>query len=180
MKNDNFNAISKADNMAKNFKIIMLVVVSALAAIYVIGGIVVCALVDVSTGITMLLSGIIIGVLGVFGTYFTHQLIVVMLDATIDIKANRIANESKLNDVKQPSSQSAYERCEAFYLLYLERDAYLYLDIENPSSLKTIKSLLDAMKFQSEEEALKFADYKRLNMQEKWKVVKKELIIAVD
>lgn len=184
MANNSYDGLSKTEEMSKKFKIIGLVVAIFLAVTYFIGGICLCVLVDVQTGVTMLFSGLIIGALGIFGVYFLHQLLMVQCDAMRDIKAARIANDEREISGDTSSQnvvvQKAYETSELYYLLYLERGAYLYVDVENPGALKTTRSLLSAMKFQSEEEALKYADYKGLNMEEKWKIVKKSLIVAVE
>ena len=45
--------------------------------------------------------------------------------------------------------------------------------------LRVVKDVLCALKFQSEEEAKRFAEYKRLELDEKWQIVKKNLIVPL-
>lgn len=183
MKNDNYQGITKAERMAKIYKNIMLFVTVFVAVVSFIGGICICALVDVSTGVVYVFGGLIIAAIGIFGVFYAYQMTLTLLDVATDVKANRIKNESvpcvEVPEYNQINNR-AYETSECFYLQYIERDAYLFIDVKEPSALKTTRSLLSAMRFQSEEEALKYADYKGLAMGEKWKVVKKQLIIAVE
>lgn len=173
VKNNVFSDISKAEEMAQKFKTILLVVMGILTAVFVIGGICFCVLIDVIIGMAMLLFGIIIGVLGIFGAYFLYQLLFVLLDAMRDVKLNRIANESKLSNNAQ-QTQNVDEARELYYLLFVEQNAYLYIDQESPDVLKATRSLRKAMSFDSEEEALKYAEQKGLNLNERWKIVKKK------
>ena len=46
-------------------------------------------------------------------------------------------------------------------------------------SLRVVKDIFSAIKFNSEEEAKRFADYKRIEIGEKWQIVKKNLIIPI-
>lgn len=187
MKNNSYQDITKAESMAKKYKYIMLFTIAFLALTFVIGGICICALVDASTGAPMIFSGIIMGALGIFGAYYSYQMTIVLLDVATDVKTNRIMNEGRAisNAPQQPQvlqaiAQCAYETSDMYYLMSLESAEYLYADLSNSQVLRTTSSLLEAMNFQSEEEALKFADYKGLRIDEKWKVVRKKLIIPIE
>lgn len=46
-------------------------------------------------------------------------------------------------------------------------------------TVSVVKDLQQAIKFQTEEEALRFAEYKRLTIGDKWTIIKKNLIIPL-
>lgn len=185
MINNSYVNLSEAERLAKKFKVLCIVILSIFSGFCIIGGIIVCAVVEISTGISLLVSGIVSGALGIFGIHVLFWFVQVACEAMCDVKESRIMvgeiKDHLLKPTKEKNSTpKAFETCSWYYLMYIERGAYLFEESASAQTVKTINSLIGAMKFQSEEEALKYADYKGLKIGEKWKVVKKDLIVPIE
>lgn len=185
MRNRNFNNLESAKTLTGTyFKVgIALIVITALCMF--IAGIVVCVQVDIGMGIGYIIASLIYGGFGAFFVYMIYMLVRIYVDGMNDLKCNGIAidgiagGENGANTVLPHAK--AYETCTNYYLYYVEKDSYLSANNSaDGQSIRVVKNVLSALKFVSEEEALRYADYRRFDVGGKWKVVKKDLIIPLE
>lgn len=71
MRNNSFNKLEKADKMVDSFLKVAISLDLICALLLLIGGILVCALVDVGTGIGYIISALIMCGFGVFLVYLS-------------------------------------------------------------------------------------------------------------
>ncbi len=107
-----------------------------------------------------------------------------VIDAMTDIKQTSIVVEDMQNNQKEQLSlkieSQSFETSTCYLLRYIEKGSYLSATSVEDRSLRVTKSITTAIKFNSEQEAKKFADYKDLSVGEKWDIVKKDLIIPIE
>lgn len=181
MRNNSFNKLEKADKMVDSFLKVAISLDLICALLLLIGGILVCALVDVGTGIGYIISALIMCGFGVFLVYLSHSLLTVFVDGMNDIKTSGIAIDElkSRQNIPEINIPKAFEQCTNFYLYYSDKGMYLSLSAIESQTVSVVKDLQQAIKFQTEEEALRFAEYKRLTIGDKWTIIKKNLIIPL-
>lgn len=182
MQNKSFEKLEKIDNFVGTFFHIMLGGLIVLCVLLLILGFVICSFGDLAIGLIVAGCSIVIAVFGIIALHFANMLFEVLIDSLVDTKssalymANISAKCSELLDSKNNAkSAKPQEHRISFYLHQPQMGEYL---TDKPDRFS--KSIMNAMAFESEEEALKYADSKGLKIGEKWKVVKKDLIVPIE
>lgn len=67
-----------------------------------------------------------------------------------------------------------------FLFVLIDKGMYLSVSSIESQSVSVVKDLSAAIKFQTEDGAQRFAEYKRLSIGEKWKIIKKNLIVPLE
>lgn len=185
MINKSFSEIEKAKRYVEVFKKVAVTLCAILAVIMLIAGIILCVY-DGAAGVSYIIYSVILCGFGIFMVYFTNAISNVFVDGMDDIKSSAIlieqiakGNSGKNNEQNVNVFPKFFESCINFYLYYVEKGAYLSASTVEEQSLRVVKDIFSAIKFNSEEEAKRFADYKRIEIGEKWQIVKKNLIIPI-
>lgn len=184
MRNRDFSKLSnlvRVFNTLRNVAITITIVVSILMFI---GGIVICVYGEIATGISSIISSLIFGGFGSFAIYCSHLFATAIIDAMSDIKQTGITVDDMQNNQSEQVSlkleSKSYETSTCYLLRYIEKGSYLSSTSVEDRSLRVTKSITTAIKFNSEQEAEKFAIYKDLSVGEKWDIIKKDLIIPIE
>lgn len=173
MINKDFTNFNKAKKYVNAFLNVSMTFCIIIAILLIIGGIIIASY-DIVTGVTYIISGAIACGFGIFMTYMIHSLLTVFVWGMNDIKNIGITIESIADSTRQlPAMLKYYESCTNYYLYYIDKDSYLSSNSTDGQGLRVVKDVLYALKFQSEEEAKRFAVYNRLKLGENWKIVKK-------
>lgn len=182
MRNRNFNDLDKAKRYVDVFLKVALSFNIVMAVFMVIAGIFLCVY-DGASGAVYIIGGVVTCGFGIFMVFMIHSLLMAFVDGMYDIKYNGIVldNMAKSDSahVVAESVAKSYETCTNYFLYCTEKNAYLSSNAINAQGVSVVKDVLCALKFQSDDEAMRFADYKRLEIGEKWQIVKKELIIPL-
>lgn len=184
MRNRDFSKLSdltRVFNTLRNVAITITIVVSILMFI---GGIIICVYGEIVTGISSIISSLVLGGFGTFSIFCSHLFATAIIDAMSDIKQTGITiDDMQNNQAKQVSlklESKSFETSTCYLLRYIEKGSYLSSTSVEDRSLRVTKSISGAIKFNSEQEAKKYADYKDLSVDEKWDIVKKDLIIPIE
>lgn len=179
MRNKNFRDLEKAKRYVDTFLKVALAFCIIMALLLVILGIILCVYDGVS-GAIYIINGVIVGAFGIFISYLVHALLTVFVDGMNDVKTSGIIIDEMSGNSNVTTSAKTYESCTNYYLFYVDKDAYLSAKTMDGQGIKGVRDVLSAMKFQSEDDAKRFAEYKRLEIGEKWQIVKKDLIVPID
>ena len=182
MRNKDFTNLDKAKRYVDAFLKVAMTFCIIIAVLMIIGGIILCVY-DGITGVTYIITGAITCGFGIFMIYMVHSLLTVFVDGMNDIKHNGITIENIAStdntSLSLPTMPKSYETCTNYYLYYIDKGSYLSSNSMDGQGLRVVKDVLYALKFQSEEEAKRVAEYKRLELDEKWQIVKKNLIVPL-
>lgn len=185
MINKSFSEIEKAKKYVEVFKKVTVTLCAILSVLMLIAGIILCVY-NGTTGVSYIIYSVILCGFGIFMVYYTNAISNVFVDGMDDIKSSAImieqiakGNSGKNNEQNTNVFPKSFESCINFYLYYVEKGAYLSASTVEEQSLRVVKDIFSAIKFNSEEEAKRFADYKRIEIGEKWQIVKKNLIIPI-
>ncbi len=175
-RNADFKNIQDAKKLVDNYLKVSIAICLITALGVLILGIVYCVYGDI-VGVFYIVSAIITGFFGVFMSYLTYALLMVFIDGMRDVKISGI----KFDEFSEKTNNTkAYEFCSNYYLYYNEKDAYLSSNTMNGQGMRVVKEVLNALKFHSEDDAKLFAEYKKIEIGEKWKIVKKDLFLPID
>lgn len=184
MRNREFSklsALTRVFNTLRNVAITITIVVSILMFI---GGIIICVYDGIPIGISSIICSLVLGGFGSFMIYCSHLFVTAIIDAMSDIKQTGIAiDDMQNNQAKQVSlklESKSFETITCYLLRYIEKGSYLSSASVEDRSLRVTKSITNAIKFNSEQEAKKYADYKDISIDDKWDIVKKDLIIPIE
>ena len=184
MRNRDFSKLNNLEKIFGTLRNVSMVITIILSLIMFIGGVLVCALVDVATGISYIVSSLILGGFGTYMIFCSFMFSNAVIDAMTDIKQTSIVVEDMQNNQKEQLSlkieSQSFETSTCYLWRYIEKGSYLSATSGEDRSLRVTKSITTAIKFNSEQEAKKFADYKDLSVGEKWDIVKKDLIIPIE
>lgn len=179
MRNKNFRDLETAKKYVDTFLKVALAFCIIMAVLLVIGGIILCVY-SGAAGASYIITGVIVGAFGIFMAYMVHALLTVFVDGMNDVKTSGIIIDEMSGNSNVTSTAKTYESCTNYYLFYADKDAYLSAKTMDGQGVKGVRDILSAMKFQSEDDARRFAEYKRLELGEKWQIVKKDLIVPID
>ena len=172
MRNKNFRDLETAKKYVDTFLKVALAFCIIMAVLLVIGGIILCVY-SGAAGASYIITGVIVGAFGIFMAYMVHALLTVFVDGMNDVKTSGIIIDEMSGNSNVTSTAKTYESCTNYYLFYADKDAYLSAKTMDGQGVKGVRDILSAMKFQSEDDARRFAEYKRLELGEKWQIVKK-------
>lgn len=183
MRNKDFNELDKAKKYVDIYFKVAISFCIVMAVLMLIAGIVLCVYDGVS-GVIYIISGAIFCGIGIFGVFVTRTMLAVFVDGLNDIKQSGLAIDAIATSDKFSNNETdkpkSYESCTNYYLYYIDKNAYLCSSSMSGQGMSVVKNVLSALKFQSEDEAKRFADYKRIEIGDKWQIVKKDLIIPID
>lgn len=178
MRNKEFGNLEKAKRYVDAYLKVALAFFIIMAVLLVIAGIILCVY-SGAVGVGYMISGGIVCGFGIFMSYMIHALLTVFVDGMNDVKESGIVIDEMSETQNAPNSAKTYESCSNYYLFYADKDAYLSAKTMDGQGIKGVRNVLSAMKFQSEDDARRFAEYKRLEIGEKWQIVKKDLIVPI-
>lgn len=171
-RNTDFASIQDAKKLVDNYLKVSIAICLIVSLCVLILGIVYCVYGNI-VGVFYIVSAIITAFFGVFMSYLIYTLLIVFIDGMRDVKISGI----KLDEFSEKSNNTkAYEFCSNYYLYYNEEDAYL----SSNKGMRVVKDVLNALGFHSEDEAKLFAEYKKIEIGEKWKIVRKDLFLPID
>ena len=184
MRNRDFSKLSNLERVFGTLRNVSMVIMRISSVMLFIGGIVLCVYGEIATGISSIISSLILGGFGSFAIYCSHLFATAIIDAISDIKQTGITIDDMQNKQAEQVSlkleSKSYETSTCYLLRYIEKGSYLSSAAYEERSLRVTKSISAALKFNSEQEAKKFADYKALSVGGKWDIVKKDLIIPIE
>ncbi len=184
MRNKDFSKLTNLERVFGTLRNVAMVITIISSLAMFVGGIIVCVYVDISTGVSSIISSLIIGGFGTYMIFCSFMFANATIEAMADIKQTSIAvEEMQKNQSGQFSLKlegKSYETSTCYLLRYIDKGAYLSSTAYEERALKVTKSIMTAIQFQSETEAKKFADYKGLPIGEKWDIVKKDLIVPIE
>lgn len=184
MRNKDFSKLSKLVGVCNTLKNVAIVITIIAAIIMFVGGIILCAYGEILTGLSTIIGSLILGGFGELAIYFWHLLVTAVIDAMSDIKLTGIAVDDMLNNHPEQEPLKleckSYETSTCYLLRYIKKGSYLCSTSVEDRSLRVTKSVMGAIKFNSAQDAEKFADYKALSVGEQWDIVKKDLIIPIE
>lgn len=184
MRNKNFSKLNDLERLFNTLRNVAITITIVVSVFMFIGGIIICVYGEIATGISAIISSLILGGFGSFAIYCSHMFAIAIIDAMTDIKQTSVfvediqANHGGQASVKFESK--SYETSTCYLLRYIEKGSYLCSSTVEDRSLRVTKSIMASLKFNSEQEAEKFADYKGLSLEDKWDIVKKDLIIPIE
>ncbi len=184
MRNRDFSKLNNLEKLFNTLRVVAITITIAMSILMFIGGIIVCVYNEIATGISAIITSLIFGGFGTFVIYCSHMFAIAIIDAMTDIKQTSVVVEDmKTNRIEQSSvtiGSKSYETSTCYLLRYIEKGSYLSASSVEDRSLRVTKSIMASLKFDSEQEAEKFADYKGLSLDDKWDIVKKDLIIPIE
>lgn len=118
MRNNSFIKLEKADKMVNTYLKVAVCLDLICGFLLLVAGIVVCALVDVATGIGYIVSALLMCGFGIFFVYLSHALLTVFVDGMNDIKTSGVIIDELKNNQTMPEINipKAFEQCTYFYL----------------------------------------------------------------
>lgn len=145
-----------------------------------IAGIVYACEYSVGYGLALLFGGLILGGIYLFLIYCFSIFAIAIVEMMYDIKNNRLCNETIKDICRNKTVEiNAFEEVHCYLLYHIERGSY-FASVENGDVIKDTKRILVANRFKSEEDAKRFAEYKQLKLEEKWKIIEKDLLIPIE
>lgn len=182
MDNKHFNNLEKADRIIELFRNVFYVLTALFMVATFIAGIVYACEYSVGYGLAMLFGGLIIGGIYLFLIYCFSIFAIAIVEMMYDVKNNRLCNET-IKDISVSGNKTiganAFEEVHCYLLYHIERGSY-FASVENGDVIKVTKRILVANRFKSEEDAKRFAEYKQLKLEEKWKIIEKDLLIPIE